>query len=933
MSFDDLPLMGAVGPLVGRDRDLELVSGFLAHTGFSGALLLRGDPGVGKTVVLDALARSAADTGTCVLRIAGVQFEADVSYAALNQAFLPLRDVLDTLDGTHREALRVALGFGAGQPPERLVVLNAALALLQAAAARSPVLIIVDDLPWVDRASAAVFGFVARRLSGTRIRFLAAMRPGADSFFESGGLPTYELPPLDTESATRLIDARFPHLARQVRRRVLHTAQGNPLALLELPRALRASQRAALETLPAVLPLGQRLQSLFMSRVRGLPTATRKLLLLAALEGSGEIGVLCGAAREWDGSTGLEDLAPAEHDQLVRVDEDSRRLVFRHPLIRSAVVEAATSSNRRAAHRALAQVLSGRPESRAWHLGEATIEPDEQVAARLEEAAHRILGRGDAVAAIAALTRAADLSPLGADRARRLAEAAYIGAEATGALRSASELLENARRADPDHGRSLHSAAATVQLLLNGDGDVTTAHRLLVGAIEEGTHGYDAGNAALIDALHLLSLLCIYGARAELWAPFHAALARLRPAPPALLSVLGQLYSDPARTGPATLRRFDRIIDGITDETDPARIVRVGTAAVYTDRLSALRAPSWRVVRQGRNGGPVRRHLGVLLHLGLDGYHTGSWDEAIELADEGLALCTDSGYSFFSWYFHFSKGLVSASRGDIDTALMLADRMTDWASPRGLRSIVQYAHHVRVLTHGATGDFEAVFRHADAISPAGSLEPYAQPSVWVFFDLVESALRTGRQAEARAHVRAVRASTVEALSPRLALLAVGAAGLVAEDDEVAERFFNEALSAPGADEWPFDRARVQLARGERLRRAGAVSEAEGPLRSAHGTFRRLGARPWTARAVRELRAVGSKVADTNDLRGTELTPREREIAELAASGLTNKQIAERFFISPRTVGAHLYQIYPKLGVASRAALRDALTADPARHAP
>ncbi|MDQ1071048.1 ATP-binding protein [Streptomyces canus] len=923
-------LLGVTSPLVGRDRDLEWVSGFLTHTDSGGALLLSGEPGVGKTALLDAVAKSAVDAGTRVLRAAGVQFEADVSYSALNQALLPLQDAFDTLDATHRDAIRVALGFGVGQPPNRLVVSNAALAVLQAASeeAESDVLVIVDDLPWVDRSSAAVFAFIARRLAGSRLRFLAAMRSGTAGFFESGGLPTYELPPLDTESATRLVDERFPNLARQVRQRLLTTAQGNPLALLELPNGLRAKQRRALETLPAVLPLSQRLQSMFVSRIQSLPAATQDLLLLATLEGSGDLGVLHAAARKLGGEGDLENLVPAERDQLLSVDEGTRRLVFRHPLIRSAVVEATTSNHRRAAHRALAQVLSDRTEARAWHLGESTFAPDEHVAALLEQAARHVLNRGDAVAAIAALTRAADLSPRGPDRARRLEEAAYIGAEAMGALQSASQLLEDARRADPDYANSPHSAAAAaVQLLLNSDGNANTAHRLLAGAIEEGTHGYEAENAALVDALHLLLLLCNYGARAELWESFHTALSRMRPEPPELLSVAGSTFSDPARTEAATLRQLDRLVDGAVNETDPVRIVRIGIASIYPDRLAALREPSWRLVRQGREGGPVRRTLSGLLYLSLDDFHTGRWDEIVELADEGLELCAKTGYSFFSWYFHFTKGLVAAVRGDVETAHELAQGMTDWASPRGLRSVVQYAHQVHVLAYLATGDFEEAFRHAHAISPAGSLAPYAHHALWVFFELVEAAVRTRRRAEAVAHVRAVQKSSAETLSPRLALLAGGAAALVAEDDDVSADLFAKALSAPDVDLWPFDRARVQLAQGERLRRARATLESRGPLLSALRTFQQLGAGPWAERAAKELRAAGQSVANHEERGGAEeLTPQEREIAELAASGLTNKQIAERLYISHRTVSAHLYRIYPKLGISSRTALRDALAA-------
>ncbi|WP_031025955.1 helix-turn-helix transcriptional regulator [Streptomyces sp. NRRL WC-3725] len=924
MHFPDGRRLGSLASLVGREDDLARVSALLErHPG--GTLLLSGEPGVGKSAVLDALAGAAARDGARVLRAAGAEFEADVGYSALNQVLLPLHGILDRLDALGREALNVALGFGAGPAPKRLVVCNAALALLRSAAEDEPVLLVVDDLPWVDRASAAVFGFLARRLSGHRIRFLAASRTGTDSFFDGTGLPSYELPALGPEAAARLVDANFPDLAHPVRRRLLEAAQGNPLALLELPDALRADQRRAREVLPAVLPLSERLKSLFAGRVRSLPAATRTLLLLATLDDTGDLGVLSAAARATDGDADLSDLDPAEQDGLVRVEESPRRLVFRHPLIKSAVVEEATSSARRAAHRALAGVLTDKPERRAWHLGEATLQPDEEVAALLEHTARHIQGRGDAVAAIAALTRAGDLSPRDTDRARRLAEAAYVGAEAIGALSSASVLLEDAWRADPRHGASLRSANAAVQLVLNSDGDLATAHRLLVGAIEEGDHGFDAEDPALVDALHFLLLLCNYGAREDLWAPYHATVARLRPAPPPLLLVAARTWGDPAHADAATLRELDEIIAGTTHETDPARIVRVGTAAVYPDRLAAVREAAWRLVRQGRDGGAVRRHIGALLHLCLEDYHRGKWASVLELSEEGLTQCAKSGYSVCTWFFQYTKGLVTASRGDTETAHALAEAMISWAAPRGIRQAVHCALHVHALANIADGDFDAAYGKLTAISPAGSFPPYIAHASWVFFELVEAAVRTDRRAEAVAHVRALREeTTIAGLSPRLAVLADAAEALATEDDAEAARLFARALAAVDAEQWPFTVARVRLAQGERLRRSRALSDSKAPLSAALETFEQLESTGWADRARKELRAAGRIVPRDEGGTGVALTAQEREIAELAATGLTNKQIAERLFISHRTVGAHLYQIYPKLGIASRVALRDAL---------
>ena len=358
---------------------------------------LSGDPGVGKTALLNVLADYASASGTMVLRVVGGEFEAEISFTGLNQALLPLLGHFGELGSTHRAALGVALGLGAGPVPDRLLVSNAALALLRHAAARVPLLLIVDDLPWIDRASAGVLSFVARRLGGSRAGLLAACRTGADSYFDRGGLPEYELKPLDDQAAAQLVAARFPDLDPLVTSRVLGAAQGNPLALLELPQELSEAQRSAIDPLPPVLPLGQRLQQLFTSRVARLPPGTRALLLDG---GPGGCRGPPGAAKRRAAASQIDDLAPAERDHLVHTDENSHRVSFRHPLIRSAAVEASTSGERRRAHRALAAVLADQPERRAWHLGEACVEPDERSGelaggcGAAHPAARRLLRRG-----------------------------------------------------------------------------------------------------------------------------------------------------------------------------------------------------------------------------------------------------------------------------------------------------------------------------------------------------------------------------------------------------------------------------------------------------------------------------------------------------------------------------------------------------------
>jgi hypothetical protein len=639
------PRSGSAERLIGRDREVGFLRSFVDQSASQGgALLLSGDAGVGKTVLLDAAAAHAAAAGMRVVRAAGAEFEADLSFAALNQVLYPLLGGLEQLSPLHGKALRVALGLRDGSPADQLVVSNAALALVVQAAAAHPVLVIVDDLPWVDRASAVVLGFIARRLAGSRVGFLAAYRSGEESFFERSGLPGYELEPLDDEAAAALIADRFPALAPRVRQRLLADAQGNPLALLELPVALGGPQRAG--ALPAVLPLTRRLQSLFASRVSGLPAATRELLLLAVLDGTGDLGVLRGAA---SGEAGIEDLVPAERARLVQVDHGTGRLAFRHPLTRSAVVELSTSDQRRRVHATLAEQLADRPERCAWHLAEATIGPDEHVASLLEESARRVLRRGDAVAAIAGLLRAAEISPAAVDRGRRMAEATYLGANFLGELRNAPELLDAVRENDPEHAGSLAGAMAGAYHLLNGVGDVDTAHRLLVGAIETLADPTDANDEVLVEAIYNLLEICFFGGRAELWEPFDRAVGRLRPRPPDFLALLTKTVVDPARQAAPALGHLEKVTARLSHEASPAHLVRIAVASSYVERLPQCRSALRRVVQDGRDGGAIAFSIQALALLGFDAFLTGQWDELERLTDEAVQLCDAHRYALLRW--------------------------------------------------------------------------------------------------------------------------------------------------------------------------------------------------------------------------------------------------------------------------------------------
>lgn len=924
---------GPPPPLFGRDPELALLHQVIASAGATTktpepagrAVLLTGDPGVGKSMLLQAAEHLAAAAGVRVLKATGSEFEADISYAGLHQLLYPLLDTLDVLPPWQRQAIEAALGIGNGARGNELTICNAALELLVRSSEKKPLLLLVDDVPWLDHASAAVLGFVARRLTGFRIGFIAAERTGEATYFERAGLETFQLKPLTAADASALVTSRYPALTARVRQRLVREAEGNPLALLELPAALETSPDPVRPT--DALPLTHKLERIFTERVEVLPEQTREVLLVAALDGTGELHPVERIGKQWGD---VDSLGPALRAGLVTVDPGSDRLTFRHPLIRAAIVQRSTATQRRRVHRLLAYHRQDQLERHAWHLAEAAEGQDENVAAMLQQVAYANLTRGDSVGAISELLRAADLSPAGPDKAVRLAEAAYLGATVTGDLHDVATLLDTARRADPHTNSTLPGAVAGAYHLLNGYGDVTRAHALLMGAIRACPNPSDARNKQLLECVHTLLMICFFSNRTDLWADADAALAALHPHPPRLLAATAALLGNPAYAAVGHLGLLDELVHELDQDTSPARITRIGTAAAYVDRLPECREALWRAVQHGREGGAVTSAIEGLLLLANGAYFSGEWDDVVDLTAEGLALCEEHGYVLYQHPAWFLRGLVHAARGEHVPALELADALDEWARPRQVNSVGVYATHIRSTLHMASGDFEAAFDAVHAFGASGTLPPHVPHALWLLLDLVESAVRTGHVDFAMSITDATATLGLNNVSTRLALVTAACRGLVAADDAFAAHF-SAGLAADSTQRWPVDMARTQLIYGERLRRARRNTEARVQLLAAHETFRRLGAAPWVGRTEQELRAAGHTVAQglvsPASTHGpvAALSPQQLEIAQLAASGLTNKQIGQRLYLSHRTVGTHLYAIFPKLGITSRAGLRDALT--------
>ena len=905
--------------LVGRDRELTVIAEFVSDCATSGgSLVLLGEPGAGKSALLDAADCEAARKGFRVLRAAGVEFEAEVGYSGLHQVLMPLLDQLPSLAAVHRDALTVALGLGSGSPPDQLLLAGAVLGLLGRAAVQAPLLLVLDDLQWFDGLSSWLMLFAARRFSNFRIGFLGASRPGAEGYFEGAGLLELEVQPLSPAAAGELLQQCHPGMAPMVRDRILSEAQGNPLALLELPRALSQSIQAHQRELPEILTLNSRLNKVFASRIADLPSEMRRFMLLAALDGSGES---FSQIELTDEPEALRSLRIAEKQDLVRMDHEAGKFVFRHPLIRSAVVGFATGAEVCDAHRRLAELRTDDPGRQAHHLSAATHTPDDDVATTLEALAKKLQARGNARGAADALTRSASLTVTGAERSRRLSEAAFLAASSD--LRNVETLLEEARLANPDLNTSLYFAAAAAYLMINGDGDLETAHRFLVTAIESQSDApIPVPEDAMSQAVNTLGYLCYLGARPAAWQPFHDAIEEMGPRA-GDLACRGRIWSDPLRSKPDELRAFEHSIGDLDNELDQRKIVEVSGAAASVDRLAGCRDALWRVVRSGRHDHEASgQAVSALCMLAFDDFASGRWSEIDEVVDEGFEHCRSVPNPTGEWLLRYHAAMVAAGRGDEAGVRSHTEWINRWGSPRGVGLALNSSNQARGLAALGRGDFEQAYQLAAAISSPGTIEPYNLHALWVTMDLVEAAMRTGRKSQACAHVEAMENADFACVSPRLALLQRGSHALVHSEGD-ADELFRTALEPPEARRWLFEHARVELAYGEYLRRRRAPAEARAALRMACETFQQLGASPWACRAERELRASGLE-APRERRGGVHLTAQELEIAELAASGLTNKEIGARLLMSHRTVMSHLYRTFPKLGITSRAALRDAL---------
>lgn len=908
-----------VGTMVGREQEQELLSEFVAASG-GRALVLRGDTGVGKSALLGHAVELATDEKQRVIRAAGVEAESELPYAGLHQFLYPLLSYIDRLDDTHRGVFDVVFGRGAGAPPSVMTLGIAVLDLLSLAASQKPLLLVLDDGQWFDTSSTEVCGFVGRRLTGSSVKLVVGLRSAVPSGFDTAALPELPVTTLSEKASEQLLDMHHPELEPRMRRLVLDEAQGNPLALLELPAYLRGKRagRNPEELFGYTgIPLPQRLQHVYGARIGSLGRAVRAELLRGALDGVGA-GAAAGHARGT--RYRMKDADEAVDSGLLDIDPLTGDFVFRHPLVRSTVVQMATPNERRAAHAVLAQEHRKDLERRAMHLAASTVDPDEQVAAALEAAADSATRRGGSQAAVAWLTRAAELSESHEERSRRLGSAAFIAGHA-GLLDRAQQLVGS----DTASGRNDSPALVVTSgyVAFYEDGDVRSSHRLVLAAIEDmRDSGVREPNDVLTRLVNLLLAISQYASDAAAWQRAHELLGSLGDLVPSLSRIYEDAWGDVVRRGAGVNERVERAFVGLRN-LEPWDATRLCTAAYHVDTLSQYRPHLQRTVDREVETGAMTVGMTMLHLIMLDQMAVGEWDEAERTGQRCLELTTSHQHALFAHHTRAYLGLLAAMRGQGERARELQAVVDAWARPRGVGFLTQIADAIGTTAALAEGDYEAAYLHAIGITPPGSFAPYAHQASRTLLDLVEAALHTGRSEQARKHALAAQNAGLPDISPRLALITYGALAMTATEPSDADQMYDRAETHPAAAHFPFELARIRLAHGVRLRHTQGRKAARHSLTLAAETFERLGASTWTERARAELRAAGTSTL-SSEAHLTALTWQERRIADLAAGGLTNKEIGERMHLSPRTVSSHLYRVFPKLGITSRAALRDAL---------
>jgi DNA-binding CsgD family transcriptional regulator/tetratricopeptide (TPR) repeat protein len=915
MSGASPPFHTSGGPLLGRDRECEVLNRLLdgVRGGRGGVLVVHGEAGVGKTVLLEYAGEAAREFRS--VRTSGVEAEMELPFAAVQQLCSSFLDLVDSLPPPQREALGVAFGLITGPAPDPFLVGLAILGLLSEAAEERPLLAVVDDTHWLDDASMRALAFVARRLLAERIALVFAAREVAPTL---GGLPSLEVKPLRHRDARALLDFVLPaRIDEPVLERIVVETRGNPLALVELPRGLTPTELAGGFGLPAAVPLSASIEESFARRLEALPDDTRLLLLLAAAEPVGDPLLLWRAADKLGLSAKAEAEAAGEIGGLLKLGE---KVTFRHPLVRSAVYGSAPVHQRQAVHLALADATdrAADPDRRAWHLAAAASAPDEEVAGELERSADRAQARGGLAAAAAFLQRSVALTGDPARKADRALAATRANLYA-GSFDEALRLLPMAEAGSPDELQRAQAALLRGQIAFSSNIGSDAPPLLLSAARQLERFDADLARETYLDAwgaAWFAGSLATAGGLLEVSRAARSAPPATHPSEPfdLLLDGLALLITEGRAAAASALRRAS---SAFVDADAPAErsfrwtaLPPIPSYVLWDDQSwYAINARQLRLARQA--GALARVPMGLITGAVIDAW-SGEFAKAAEATAEASAIVEVTGTRLAP----YAAMLLAALQGREADGFKLLDSVAVEAVAVGQGFAVQWGEFVKAILFNGLGRYEEALIAAQR---AADDMPELFISSWALAELIEAASRSGAAGHAASALERLTEDTAVAGTDWGLGIAARSRALLTGGD-AAESLYREAIERLRRTRLAPELARARLLYGEWLRREHRRLDARNELRIAHDTFTGFGMEAFAERARVELEATGERgrkrTVDTRD----QLTPQETQIARLAANGHTNREIAAQLFISPSTVEYHLRKAFRKLGVKSRTQL-------------
>jgi DNA-binding CsgD family transcriptional regulator len=900
--------------LIGRDAELAALGRLISRIRHEGSsVILRGEPGVGKSSVLQAAAAMGRDASALVLEASGIESESMLPFAGLHQLLRPLLNRPSSLPEVQQRALLTALGLRDGPAPQLFLIALAALTLITDTAATQPVVLVVDDVQWIDGPTNDVLAFISRRVRHDPVMMITALRDGHVAAVCAADAREINLAGLDEDSSRELLNRAGAGLTSVDRRTILGYARGNPLALVELPGTWRSAHGEARSAAPDMVPLTTRLERAFAVRITELPARTRDALLIAAVNVEESLlEVLAGTTILSESPVTTEVLEPAQQARLVTFNEVTIR--FRHPLVRSGVLYSESLRRRQAAHAAVSQALPARSDRRVWHQAQSVDGPDDDVADRLDASHTASIARGSVATAVAALERSAQLTTDSRTRGRRLLVAAQH-AFALGRADLVSRLVDAAEGNDLSE---LDLARAEWLREKFSEGQLGDSARVLE-LCEFAARSAESGDPDL--ALDLLSSAALR----SWWATTapqarHRVIAVAESLPgsqhdPRCIAAVAM--TEPIAKGPQTQRRLAAIGAGSARNAD--ELLQFGNAAraigaevLASDYFDGAEAK----LREQGQLGLLPHLLAVHAAVCLD---LGTWRRAAHSLEEARRLAAETGQPTWGTGVAAVEAVFTGLIGETEAALRQAadiERAFSHQPANDFRSLAQLARGAAYLSDG---QHAAAYAELEPLFDAADPRHHPRESLSGIMFLAEAAAGGGAREAARVIVARMEKLAEQTQSPVIAVQLLYARPVLADDAD-AERLFQLGLT-PDLTRWPWPRARIQFAYGSWLRRKRRMADAREPLRSALATFELIGAAGWAGQARTALRAAGERDSAASTTTPESLmTGQEMQIARLAAEGLSNREIGARLYLSPRTVGSHLYRIFPKLGIRSRSQL-------------